>query len=398
MNYLIDYLTFSVVPDKNIDKSHIVIIAELFGLLGLMDYARDFYGNNLGYKRFYDYCYEYNGISLYGSFKERISEQGFGVELKGSGCRFYEYVHNNNDECWYNLFVGLLGLVKKGCKVNITRLDFAFDDKCKDGERLILSLDDVIACADKDGDIFTFVSRSSTSKVISERCKIKKFDKESKRFIDVSVLGQTVYFGSRSSDFSCKFYDKFVEQSLLNKNNLYELRNLADITHWVRFEVTFKNLHAIRIVNAFVRLYKSGIFGDFLAQTINGFIRFVKVDNVRKERCSIVPWWFDFLGTMSYVKLKVKGLKKSEFVSACNWLNRSVSQIARAVIENVGLDVFLGLLYDGSDPARFSEKHWRIANDKLPKDIIYTNNDLWQANIPQVVVDFEKMSLQKVYN
>lgn len=403
MNFLIDYLTFSLRPTS--ESKEIIHIEDIASVLGIKQYLPDFYAEDKGHARFYDHCYSYNGISIYTTDYERgvsfcsdswvkYKHQGICFEIKGAGCSFLEH---RPDRTLFSKIYGEMGVWKSlfsfliaasrdyGYKINISRIDFAFDDICLIDEVSLpkLSLDDIAAASLSSDETFNHVlcvSSSRSKRDIIEHCKIKRYDNSLKAFINTPALGRTIYFGSKQSDCYCRFYDKLVEQSVLRaKEPLYLRDTLGKLSHWVRFEIVFRNKPALSIMLAY--LSKSELeFSSFLAKTINSYIRFVCNDDTNISRCTVCLWWSEFIGIAEHARIKKHGIVRNEFNRAVHWISSQVSTTANAIIDNQGIDFFLELILNSC--AEYKPKHERIAKCKDYTEPLYLSYDELMALKP----------------
>ena len=203
------------------------------------------------------------------------------------------------------------------------------------------------------------------------------------KYLKLHSVGKTVYFGSFSSDTCCRFYDKHAEQHVKHRDDLLHLRDeLGDIASWVRFEIVFRNEVAIKIINAYIRLSRKA-FVHFLAKSINAYIRFIIPDDSNISRCSVVEWWFDFIGSVEHSRIKVEGCTKNELITALAWVARC-SNTFGALIDNIGSDAFLTLILNTSNEEFYSARQRRIAGSDDMSDYVYSNLDVWRRNVPLI--------------
>ena len=379
MNFVIDYLTFSIRATSH--SQTLIHIEDIAKTLNIDKYLPDFFVKDHGKARFYEHCYSYNGIAFYTTDYERgvsLSEhsikkfytQGLSCEIKGEGCAFLEHRPvassagcNGTSSVWYNLFSYLIMLSKVyHYKINISRIDFAYDEitYIDSSELPKLSLDDIASATlsndDHRGDIIA-VTSSRSRKEITENVKIKRFNSDIKKFVNTPAIGRTIYFGNRNSDFYCRFYDKLVEQHIKCKNDPFYLRDtLGQIKTWTRFESVFKGKHAVSLMWAFC---ESSDFSAFLAKVVNNFIRFVVNDDSNVSRCKVCLWWEEFMLTAESASLSTHKLVKNEFMRAVQWISRSVATSLKAVADNRGMDFIVELINSCSAP--YKPKHRRIA-------------------------------------
>lgn len=194
----------------------------------------------------------YDGINIHYDRDDRL----IWLEMSGQGCRNFE-THGHGD--WLKLFDYVN---QDDC--NVTRLDIAIDDK--EG---ILKLK-------------RLANDTLAGKYVS---RMRDYD------VRQSSKGITIYHGSPQSDTRIRIYDKAVE------------RGYTDGSHWVRFEI---QLRRKRCVNFIKQVLDSNDVGYIAVGVINTYLRYVKLDATRKERCSIVPYWRKFISHTEKISLFAK--------------------------------------------------------------------------------------------
>jgi len=373
MNYIIDYLTITIKPDKKSDHTYFIGFNELLGFLKLDNIFDNF--TDLGAKRFYQHCYKYNNISVYVSDNIHYENMGFCVEMTGQGCRYFEKIHGRN--CWKFFFHALRYYVRMGCKVNISRIDFAFDDKIYNNENRnkLLDLEIIEKCADNH--LFTSLYRKCDKQQHNEFKMISSIHET----LSKNIKSKTIYFGSKKSNSFCRFYDKLVEQKQKNKNNLLEFQELENICHWVRFEIVFKNSVAIKIISAMLEL-EDIEFQKKFAEIINYYISFINSDNDNRYKCTMCDWWVKFLGTVEKAKLTCQKLSKNVFARSISWLAQSVAPTLQALRTSVGAVALFKMIRDFGNQTRWKQKHFEIAQSNCIQEQAISNEMYWQSLIP----------------
>ena len=166
---------------------------------------------------------------------------------------------------------------------------------------------------------------------------------------------KTIYFGSPSSHYRIRIYDK--------------AKQTGDNFHWVRFEITLKAEYATQAVGILVESINddfagsafdngnvAGVNGDScdtridnnnsnLGKAVSGIIddkfAFIELDDTNISRCSIAGWWADFLGEVREVKLT----SKQKFVHGIDehkkWLRDSCGRVIAKVYYAIGFEKFL---------------------------------------------------------
>lgn len=382
MEYMFDYLRFTVKTDVNAVNPFPVDLSFIQILLGVSDDVfKEFQSIGKG-SMFYADMLRYFDISIGVPFPDTADKMGYMVTMTGSGCRLFEKFHNGDVSCWYYLFKRLKNAVDDGCAVNICRLDIAFDDKSENAHGL-LDLNEIERCASNREYVSLFrVSEDVNSGDNSLDFKSIKLRKK-------ALCGHTVEFGNRKSNAFLRFYDKRAQQLMTEYGG--KLENAPDdfqkINHWVRMEFEFKKTVAIKIVNAFLLLGASR-FNDWLAELVNNYIRFIDLDHSRRENCTVKKWWSDFVGTLEKANLKSGHFSKSDYVSSFKWFERSLAPTLCALLSRLGSEKLIELieLYGSKD--RWKAKHERIADNTSPVfDYNLSNRDIWLSNIPLSILD-----------
>lgn len=388
MNYLIDYLTLTIKPDRNSDHPYNITFNDFLELLGLSEIFNNFI--DLGSRMFYEHCYRYENINIYTPRDKDYENMGYCVSMSGQGCRFFESLVKNFK--WKQFFCSLKCYVSSGCAVNISRIDFAFDDiisDCEDKNK-ILDIDVIKDCRKKH--LFTSLYRKSDNQN-HESFTMKSSIHETLTNKNVS---NTIYFGSKKSNSFCRFYDKLVEQQQKYKNSPDELQKLENISHWVRFEIVFKNSVAIKIINSMLEL-STELFQKKFAEVINYYISFINPDNDNRYKCSICEWWSKFLGTVEKAKLTSQKLTKNVFKRAVQWIAHSVAPTLRAVEKSVGTLVLLNIISDFGHPCRWKQKHNEISKSNTYEEQAISNEMYWKSLVPFFCDEVKKDEFNLTY-
>ena len=436
MLFSYDYLSFTIKPDKNAQYNsgiasrnpYHIQLWEVLDMLRFTGKDKDaLFSHDYGCHRNYDHTYIYNGIHVYATqlamegldrlpcvdlgnneelapnAEDKYYTYGINIEMKGSGCRFFEKRCNDDPDCYRILFGKLLMKVHDGASFKVCRVDYAMDDKVRKGEydgtgqpkKPMLDLDLIQAIIDNkcdiennndevspdNSEIFSSLYRSFNPTISTQ--KLKYYDTNTNTFESGYFKGKTVYFGSHQSSSFCKFYDKFVEQHVQHQNDLQYLRDeLSQLTHWVRFEMTFKDDVAMKIINSYLNMDDKH-FSKFLSVTINSYLRFLVFDDSTITRCSLSPWWSDFIGAVEHSKMSVQGFIVNPAYRAVKWI-QSCGNTYNALIKNLGADVFLGLILDAERPEKYSGKHKLIMDaEDFSSDKVYSNLQKWSHLKPE---------------
>ena len=106
------------------------------------------------------------------------------------------------------------------------------------------------------------------------------------------TLGETVYFGSRSSNIFIRIYDK--------------AKQMKEEGNWIRIEIVYKEDHANAL--ALYIAQGKGNLGVLFSKTLNNYIRFVEKSNdSNKRRWKTADFWARILEDSGRLKLSFKG-------------------------------------------------------------------------------------------
>ena len=267
---------------------------------------------------------------------------GVCVNMSGRGCA--AYTENTSES-----ILSLLRRIYNNPDINIIRLDIACDDIAQDGETGILDLSKMWEYAN-DG-----------------RYRTRLLSRNSQESFKAGQDGaKTIYFGSPSSLYRIRIYDK--------------AKQTGENFHWVRFEITLKAEYATQAVGILVDSINddvAGVNGDSrdtdidnnsndndndndsnndsnnnnnnknncnLGKAVSGIIddkfAFIELDDTNISRCSLAGWWADFLGEVREVKLTTK----QKFVHGIDehkkWLRDSCGRVIAKVYYAIGFERF----------------------------------------------------------
>lgn len=383
MKYLIDYFKFVIKKDEASEKGQAPTLKFILDFLGLTEYAEDFIV--LPGKYHYSCCYCYENVRIYEAAATRADDMGFMVELSGEGCRFLEADYQERNGIafsWFSFFQDFIYLTSQGYSLNVNRIDFAFDDY--DG---MLDIETIANCAYNreyvslfrnydafgGGELINWAERVSIRNARGER-----------------LTGRTIYFGKRKSNAYFRFYDKKVEQMYKHRKDEEKLEQLKKIPHWVRFETEFKNKTANSIVMSMASLNSNELFSKYLAELINGYLRFIDIDDSNATRCTVKKWWAEFLGTAERSSITCPGVKKDPVKGAVTWLKNSLAPTLAAMVYRFGSEKFLEMLFEDNPEERFTIKHKQIIGEAPVEDVVdYALNsaEVWSRFLPNVVFD-----------
>lgn len=181
------------------------------------------------------------------------------VEMTGQGCRDFDTYSSMN---WDLLFAMVLD---NPDVFHVTRLDVAYDDHA---------------------DVFDINKILKDTNKRNYVCRCNKF-----RHINDGTRNSdaiSITFGSHSSDFYIRIYDKARERGFHNQ-------------HWVRLECCFKQ------DRAFTFLKNPLPLGEKLRGVIYNYLRFViPSEDTNKSRWQIRKYWLNFLGSCEKVSIYTK--------------------------------------------------------------------------------------------
>ena len=349
---LIDYLSFSL-NFEGIDLDYVL------HLLMLEEYAE--YFEDIGKRSRYEHCYKFGNINILLPYSSR-PDMGILVTLTGQGCREFEQLHTNlfhREFNWGKFMERFNREINLSHKVNITRLDIAFDDFIG-----LLQMD-VIEKKLLAGE---YVSR------FKKWDNVEAHETHSKK----GSLGKTVYVGSRSSSCYCKFYDKMAEQMRACRLDEDAMKKLGKLTHWVRFEVTFKDKVAIQACNTLCFSLEPE---REVAEMVNRYFRFVEPDDKNVSRCSVSKFWIEFIGTEKRSRNKVVSSDWIGYNKTYLWFKQALAPTLFALMRTYkNLDGFINDIWQYGS-SRLKEHHKLLMNCKTMGQRL-SNEELWDLNNP----------------
>jgi phage replication initiation protein len=145
-------------------------------------------------------------------------------------------------------------------------------------------------------------------------------------------LGDTLYLGSRSSDFFIRVYDKDLESEGQIKGT--------------RLEMVLKDDKANEFVRNYLDAKESETFNNlsFLSsKVLNNYLRFISKSASRNERCDTAKWWLEFTGTLEKLSLG-KGKGKMTLEKVCKWLEHQVCSSMKLIVETKGKEYLNGMI------------------------------------------------------
>lgn len=208
----------------------------------------------------------FGGISVHYNLKNDGEQNSVLLEMSGQGCRQFETSSN-------------MGFMQLFCEVyngdfNITRLDIAYDDIDHEGSGLL----DIGKIA-RYTSHHRFITKWGGGKVM-DNFKVSGNN-------EPMIHAQTVQFGSRQSKILLRIYDKAQERGGFDY-------------HWVRAEIVFKRERAAAFIN---EVLNGKPIGEVYSGVLRNYLRFIKLDHSRKERCTVIEWWERFLNYSEKIRL-----------------------------------------------------------------------------------------------
>lgn len=306
-----DWITLTIKPEIPS-----ITFEDCFQLLGDHLLLTDLFAKMVPVGRFafYDWCIAYENITLCCPSCDKFAEQGICLRISSQGLDYltrYLETYNVTLKQWFGEWRALCfdGYITKE-----TRFDYAMDDIHFDGDKPILTMKKVMDCRRK-GEMrkkARVVDLVDGSTSVKER--FKKVNKE-------TVVGRTVYVGSRESNVCCRFYDKYAEQ-LQKKEELPR-----GCTSWTRCEFEFKGSKAMSVLNAFLD-YDEVDFGKYMRGVVNNYVSFIVRNNENVSRCPVKRWWAKFLGGCTEkFKLPHKAPARSAWARADRGLSQYVPTV-----------------------------------------------------------------------
>lgn len=252
---------------------------------------------------------------------------GYQILMAGKGCRNYERFLEANNETWYDFFERL-----DSYNVSYPRIDVAIDDRK------------------------TYFKIEKLARLARENMAVTRmqigdshvgFDLNGNR-----KRGDTLYIGSRSSEFYVCFYEKGYEQAEKLGKEVDE--------HWNRYELRFRQERAVNFVNA---LRERKDISSVAMEVLNESIRFVKKpehsSDTNRRRYPLWEPWAWFMRDVKKLKLTTKP-ETRDYYDRLNWLKMSVLPTLKAYMK---IDELMGtsVIEDAIRETKLDKKHlWII--------------------------------------
>ncbi|RII27756.1 MAG: hypothetical protein CXR31_05885 [Geobacter sp.] len=253
-------------------------------------------------------------------FYDGREDMGCHVEMTGQGCRQFEAQFSENP--WPSLFATALA-----AQANFTRLDIAIDNV--DGA-LSLSL---LSHALQDHD-------RQTRTLFGEWRQIRKGSFANGEGIN----GETIYLGSSKSHTMFRVYNKAQESDIDGK--------------WIRFEIQLRSKRAheaAKLIAANIQV------GTLATGIINNYFAVIHEDDSNKSRCTLQPWWSEWLQTTDKIRLTTE--KATKLVTdSMEFIKRQYAPSLAMINKHLGSasfnEYFKEVIEDGKQ--RMGAKHERI--------------------------------------
>lgn len=222
---------------------------------------------------------------MWGDFTQILYSGNSGMKthiiLSAKGVRAYEV--NNKAENLINMLTHE--------DISFTRIDLALDikDNSIEFNQLLTYLNNN-----------HIVTRFKKYKYIVE----KEINEEGQQ-----VLGESIYFGSRSSNIFIRIYDKAKQMQVEGS--------------WIRIEIVYKDEHANALALYIAQGKKN--LGELFSKTLNNYIRFVEKSNdSNKRRWKTAEFWARILEDSGRLKLSFKGAEVDPRKTA-DWFKTKVA-------------------------------------------------------------------------
>ena len=384
MDYKVDYLTLSLIPNTRVDSGK--MYNNLLDFLGLTKFRENFIQFSGG--RFYNYIMRYRDISIKipDSFSSDL--QGFCIEFTGQGIDYYiDYMREYHPDYEVkDLLAAFFSLADKGFRCRVTRIDIAYDDISYEEKRFYtLDLDRIQRAILRQEFISPFSHRKKHKEMV-----VSFEDSEKGKGRNAINTGKTINLGNRRSEVFGRFYDKLAEQR--TKGNTVD----ENIKHWSRLEFEFKNFHAMSLCEIIVGSPQEEL-SLYLSKIVNSYIRFIVVkqkNETNYHRCPVKRWWAKAIGTIERAKLVIKKPEKNHYDSAVRWVKRSVAPTLLSILHCIPMDRFLMMVKENA-VERISNKHDLIVADYINRKSVevltgYDEYKLYSDNYEAFIAELRR--------
>jgi len=242
--------------------------------------------------------------------------------MSGKGVRYFETTQNTLDL--------IKTLVYDEKDVNFSRIDLAMDIR------------------DESLDFETMLSYLQRNHVVT-RFKQYKYIAEKEILEDGQLTtGESIYFGSKSSDLYIRIYDKAKEREDFEAK-------------WIRIEIVYKRERANALA-LYVSEGKKNI-GELFSATLNNYLRFVEpAKDSNKRRWPMTSWWQQLLETTLTIKLSMQS-EEADIEKLEKWVNKQVAPSLAVIREYYQNDMqkIEEIIINGAD--RINPKYQRLLDD-----------------------------------
>lgn len=277
--------------------SRIHSTASIIDFLGLgsvsFEVVKGFYG-------YHDRLY-FNGISIhYNGSESRHLNGTILVEMSGKGCRTWEKYGNSDYNKLFSTIIDNYSDNPDLRKMNITRLDVAFDDFSGVIDLKNLAIETQLG---------NFVSRFSDWECV------------------VGNKGLSVNHGSKKSNIYIRIYDKRMEQNL----------PVEKCPHWVRLELQIRKECSLGFIQSDLPIQES------YYRTLNNYLRYIipSLDDSNKRRCLTAPYWLKLLESAERHSIFCKPADSYSFGDLHTYVTQHMSGAIQTVIDCIGVEQFL---------------------------------------------------------
>ncbi len=250
------------------------------------------------------------------AFFDKVIERG----PFGPVCVHFDDNAKNISRTFSELFAAILSVGK------VTRIDLAVDDL---GNKFF-SCDDVHEFYEN-------------HQIITTAKKFKHVRSEESHNKD----GETLYFGSRSSDRFLRVYDKALEQKSKHRPDAP--------SSWTRWELEIKGKTANLIAE---RLSHADSLADIVVGQLGDFLRIIERDKSNISRCSVVELWQKFLNGISKLHITIMRIEKT-LADTKTWIVNSVAPSLAAIFYADGGDLDSIIDYVKSGALRINKSQKR---------------------------------------
>ncbi len=289
-------------------------------------YGRYFYADRL----------TYGGVSVYYNLRANDTENGSVLlEMSAQGCRQFETSSN-------------MGFMQLFCDVingdlKPTRLDIAYDDIDHDGSGLL----DI-------GKVARYTLHQRFVTKWGGGIVMDKFKKNGN--YEPMTHALTIQFGSKKSKILLRIYDKAQERGGFDY-------------HWIRSELQFNGERAAGFIKNL--LESQSEVGELYSGVLKNYLRFIKNDHTRKERCTTVGWWEQFLNNAEKIKIFSPKTVDYNLARVKNYVINQAGNSIDTYIKCVGTEKLISELKERK--SKLNENQIRVIDEYRASQ---TDNDL----------------------